>query len=1050
MIVSTSQSRSTSRPPSRKWGRVAIALGALAVFTAALMEFYPPRRTSEVEARSRLVAAAGNERTVEPRLTGGFPHYALTAAARSGAAIGNLSLLATAAEAQRRVQADASAGNLREYGAALVLLAKFDDAVATLEDAVALEPTTAAAWSDLGAAYFARAQAQGRAADLPRALDALERAAQMTPDIREVHFNLGLTLAALQLTEEAIEAFTRYLNTDGSSGWAEESRARVAELRKKATTAPSVVTQGLAEFMAGTRPEVQLAALIAADPREARETFETDLLWNYAASASRKEFYQRLMLVAQALSKASGDSLPQLGVEALGAAPSPALIEGLTLLGMGKRAFSSDDIPGAVKQLARARELLSASNHPYEGWAQFYYAQALFYSGDTDEPDALLTALHKAVVGRHGVLAARAAYLSGLVRMRQSRFVEASIAFREAAAGFEVAGENSLTAAARTELAESLEYLAQPDDAWAAHLWSLRYALTRPAHRLRHVALAATSRAAVRDGHLFAAMRLQVAMLHNARQWRRPTAEVEAHLRKAEIFERLGNARDSLEELSAVQAFFDDAVLRPALLGWEWELQLLRASALVSVDARAALSATVAARLGAARQASRLNNARIQLVEARASRRAGFFADAQRQLETAIELLEAEGALIDGEFERVSTSDRIWQVFAEAVDVASADARNPALALQIAERGRSLLGLPRVSSPMPLESTLANALPPHTVLVYFEPLPDRLVSWRITNETFAELSVPISRRVLIEKVARLRVLASSSSDRERYRDLAQQLYRILFGDAGAHLSAGQQLAVVADPILAAVPFAALVNPASGRYLVQERSVVVAPSAGSFLHSTSALRLSTPSSRHALLVGNPSTSSANLPRADDEVRDLGLIYPDNTTLQGSGATAAAIRRQIERAAIFHYAGHAVANPRYPRLSFLHLADATTDAGKELTAASLSTFAMKQLRLAVLAACDSAGGATEPGSPAFGLAKAFLGAGVPSVVGSLWPIADRATSELVVRFHSEYVRTGSAPSALRAAQLQFLGDATVPQQHPYFWASLQAYGGLSPVN
>ncbi|HEY7234321.1 MAG TPA: CHAT domain-containing protein [Gemmatimonadaceae bacterium] len=67
---------------------------------------------------------------------------------------------------------------------------------------------------------------------------------------------------------------------------------------------------------------------------------------------------------------------------------------------------------------------------------------------------------------------------------------------------------------------------------------------------------------------------------------------------------------------------------------------------------------------------------------------------------------------------------------------------------------------------------------------------------------------------------------------------------------------------------------------------------------------------------------------------------------------------------------------------------------------------------------------------------GLVQAFLIAGVSNVMGTLWPVEDRATARLMERFYVALNSGLSEPEALADAQRSALRDGT--SAHPFFWA------------
>jgi CHAT domain-containing protein len=108
------------------------------------------------------------------------------------------------------------------------------------------------------------------------------------------------------------------------------------------------------------------------------------------------------------------------------------------------------------------------------------------------------------------------------------------------------------------------------------------------------------------------------------------------------------------------------------------------------------------------------------------------------------------------------------------------------------------------------------------------------------------------------------------------------------------------------------------------------------------------------------------------------------------------------------------------------------------------------------LVVLSACRSGGGRVS-GDGIATFARAFIYAGTPSVVASVWDVSDHATSTLIAAFYRAWLAGASKSRALRTAQLQMLrnlraGRVTVTTaagpivlpEHPIFWAGFSLIG------
>ena len=103
-------------------------------------------------------------------------------------------------------------------------------------------------------------------------------------------------------------------------------------------------------------------------------------------------------------------------------------------------------------------------------------------------------------------------------------------------------------------------------------------------------------------------------------------------------------------------------------------------------------------------------------------------------------------------------------------------------------------------------------------------------------------------------------------------------------------------------------------------------------------------------------------------------------------------------------IVHFAGHAIASQENPNYSALILAPpADGSASGALYSHEIAALDLANTRLVVLAACDTGAGPIRGREGVLSLARAFLGAGVPAVVQSLWAADDEASEDLFKIFY-----------------------------------------------
>jgi len=97
-------------------------------------------------------------------------------------------------------------------------------------------------------------------------------------------------------------------------------------------------------------------------------------------------------------------------------------------------------------------------------------------------------------------------------------------------------------------------------------------------------------------------------------------------------------------------------------------------------------------------------------------------------------------------------------------------------------------------------------------------------------------------------------------------------------------------------------------------------------------------------------------------------------------------------------------------------------------------------LRKTNLVVLSGCQSQLGKQSRGDDIVGLSRAFMYAGTPSVIASLWGVDDAATQQLMTAFYT-YLKHGmSKAAALRAAQ----ADLRRTYPNPYYWAAFVLTG------
>lgn len=449
---------------------------------------------------------------------------------------------------------------------------------------------------------------------------------------------------------------------------------------------------------------------------------------------------------------------------------------------------------------------------------------------------------------------------------------------------------------------------------------------------------------------------------------------------------------------------------------------------------------------------------------------------ARDEISQLLDLMEKYRSQITDENYRNTFFDVEQSVFEAAIDFEFSRMKNPQQAFNYSNlaRARSLLDLlnadkevkarvqdadikiAEVSKPVALEA-IVKQLPEQTQLLQYSILADKLLMWVISRDGFQVRMQSISKKELNEKLLRFVNIVSRPpvDDETQELALAKDLYAVLIQPVAELLDKGKLLCIIPDATLSYLPFAALVSPQSNRYLFEEHRLMTAPSASVFLScSENALQNSGPRVERVLSVGNPTfdraafTDFQNLPEAAREAEDVRAKYKSGDALTEAEPTRAAVKGEIERVDVIHLALHSSIDDEVPLRSKLLLAKTKTQSDSVVYAYEIYNLRLSRARLAILASCRSGAGPYYGGEGVSSLARAFIGAGVPLVVASLWPVESRSTARLMVSFHGYRTQERvTTVEALRSAQREMLRGSVKDFRRPYYWAGFSVTGGYA---
>ena len=362
--------------------------------------------------------------------------------------------------------------------------------------------------------------------------------------------------------------------------------------------------------------------------------------------------------------------------------------------------------------------------------------------------------------------------------------------------------------------------------------------------------------------------------------------------------------------------------------------------------------------------------------------------------------------------------------------------------------------------PLTLKQVQALLEPEQSLLEYLV-TPGKTYLWIVDKKRSQSLTIPISRKELVHKIEALRTSISDLRPLAEYQRIARDLYEQLVRPA-ISIVRGKELIIVPHDVLHYLPFQALYSTKSN-YLLEDYSVRYLSSA-SLLQFTTAKRKTV--GQKVLAIGNPTleASKTRLPLAELEAKEIQKFYPQTAVFVRDAATEQTVRALSPTYDVLHFATHAELSKEDPLSSAILLTKSGNEDGrlevKELFGMNLNA------SLVVLSGCETGLGKLSSGDELVGLTRAFIYAGTPSVVASLWKVDDHSTAQLMSGFYRN-LKTITKVEALRQAQLNMirghgksdllarrgvggiakLGDtpamaspspSPISTSHPYFWA------------
>ncbi|HEX8620286.1 MAG TPA: CHAT domain-containing protein, partial [Thermoanaerobaculia bacterium] len=896
-------------------------------------------------------------------------------------------------------------------------------------------PRTAQAWNDLAVSLISRSQASATRALLVQAIAATDAALELQPRFPEALFNRALAIEQLGLRDLAADGWRQYLAVEPTGAWADEARSRLASV---SVPISPLDHRAKAAFRAALLDGDATAAtrFVQTYEHAARTYVEVDVFgaWGTAygndAAAARDE-----LKIARAIARelaGRGDPFIADCTSAIDAASDnqrAVLAQAHKEFARGRTMMRG--APTKAEAILRnAAALFARTESPMSLFTRYCVATSVQDQNQRSQAERALEASLRELPARYRTLRAQILWQLALAYGARSQWGDAIAACEEGAAIFDAVGEPFNAAFLRVIQTEILEQIGGETAAEKLRESVLpvfgRMTTARTASAIAAISYPAAQRKQWRTA--VSMLNLELDILSRIKD---PTQQVDASLRRAV-------AHYSLQRHTAAYADLKSAKAATASLEDPAQRQRAEADVLVAEVLLGEPSAPSAARLTAAIEFHETSGMEmylpaLYLQRGRALAATGNADAAQRDFERGIERLERDRATLPDIAARLWMFDTAEELFIAAVENAL-DRGDTARAFDYAERGRARTLLDALGTagvrPPPVDFA---AVPANTALVELVSLSHDIAAFVLTQDGLSDVRIDHKPTVIAAAAKRFRerlvendAFAASSLGRSLHARLIAPLLPLVGGRT--------DLVFIPNVETAAIPFAALQSN-DGRPLLENYAVRIAPSTATFLQLRPAeSRLP----RNALVIAASSPDNmTQLPDTDVEARRVAAQYPGAATLlMREDAEARALLRQIKDADIVHFGGHGQSTADNDASTALVMSS-----GSAITRQAIESLRLPRTQLVVLAACNSARGEENWSEGTLSTARAFLTAGVPTVIATLWPISDEEAAEFFPAVHAKVARGLSPSQALRATQLEWLQSNRAT---PSMWAAIQVIG------
>ena len=352
----------------------------------------------------------------------------------------------------------------------------------------------------------------------------------------------------------------------------------------------------------------------------------------------------------------------------------------------------------------------------------------------------------------------------------------------------------------------------------------------------------------------------------------------------------------------------------------------------------------------------------------------------------------------------------------------------------------------KYANDFPTVRQLQQNIKPGEALISFYNTRDKIEIFSLTKSSLLHSELDSGIAVRGDLQTWIQILQSAESGSHvRAKYLLENIYKKFVLPLKSIAGDSETWIVVPDGVFFQLPIESLPDDVAGALILASHTVSYEFSARFLMYDTPVTGIPD--------IGMPLISFAPFSKKGADLKSEGIDWLNQLPYSGKETASINGNRLVDRQAtkevfvnnlnhypIMHLATHAMTDLENPSASCIAFYPVSGLRQQDLLYLDeIYALRMDSCRLMVISACETGKGALIRNEGAMSFARAFLYAGCPSTINTLWKADDRATSEILASFYNYLEKGYTKSKALQKAKLDFIKNNPVDRD-PAFWSHL----------